>query len=290
MINMCHRSIYAGLNRFSEPLGRQIISHSTGALGHRIVVLCDSRNFSDKVPKLQAQSSRSVNIEKIGATAGKQRLVRIFSDHGPVKILGAGAATIAALKFAQMSGIIIIAFQSLPMLAAFWNFMQGMPPISPISMTFTGLLLMAAKYHYDDGYESVMTDDLERASAADVSRELAIRQACLRAQVREALDAFGLARDKSNFRLICKRGHRCLDTWKYGEFEQRTFRMLGLDFREPINRHDVAGAIGLLGPDSTDHGFTVTPTTTGDTEDSANDWIEVELIQYGSKKSTDDKT
>ena len=290
MINMCHRSIYAGLNRFSEPLGRQIISHSTGAHGHRIVVLCGSRNFSEKLPKLQVQSSRSVNIEKIGATAGKQRLVRFFSDHGPVKILGAGAATIAALKFAQMSGIIIVALHSLPMLAAFWNFMQGMPPISSISITFSGLLLMAAKYHYDDGYESVMTDDLERASAADVSKELAIRQACFRAQVREALDAFGLAEDKTNYRLIFKRGHRSLDTWNYGKFEQRTFRMFGLDFREPINRHDVAGATRFLGPDFTDHWFTVTPTTTGDTEDSFIEWIDVEVIKYGYKNSTNDKT
>lgn len=290
MINICHRSIYAGLNRLSEPLGRQIISRSTGALGHRFVVVSDSRDFSEKLPKPIAQPSKSENIKKIGATAGKQRLVRIFCDHGPVKILGAGAATIAALKFAQMNGIIVIALQSLPMLAAFWNFMQGMPPISPISITFSGLLLMAAKYHYDDGYESVMTDDLERASAADVAKELAIRQACFRAQVREALDAFGLAEDKTNYRLIFKRGHRSLDTWNYGKFEQRTFRMLGLDFREPINRHDFAGATRFLGPDVIDHWLTVTPTTTGDTEDSFIEWVEVEVIKYGYKNSTNDKT
>ena len=287
---MCHRSIYAGLNRLSEPLGRQIISHTTGALGHRFVVLSDSRDFSEKLPKLQTPSSKSMNIEKIGATAGKQRLVRIFSDHGPVKILGAGAATIATLKFAQMNGVIILGFQSLPLLAAFWNFMQGMPIISPTSMTFSGLLLMAAKYLYDDGYESVMTDDLEQASAADVSRELAIRQACLRAQVREALDVFGFARDNANFRLLYKRGHRCLDTLNYGESERRTFRTLRLDFQEPINRHDVAGALGSLGPGFTDHGFTVTPTATGDTEDSANDPIELEVIIYGPKKSTNNET
>ncbi len=289
MINMCHRSLYAGLNRLSEPLGRQIISRSTGALGHRLVVVSDSRNFSEKLPKPVAQSSKSVNIEKIGATAGKQRLVRIFSDYGPVKILGAGAATIAALKFAEIKGIIILT-QGLPLLAAFWNIIQGVPLISPTSMTFSGLLLMATKYLYDEGYESVMTDDLERASAADVSKELAIRQACFRAQVREALDAFGLARDKTNYRLIFKRGHRSLDTWNYGKFEQRTFRMLGLDFREPINRHDVAGATRFLGPGFTDHLFTITPTATGDTEDSFIEWIEVEVSKYGYKNSTNDKT
>ena len=290
MINICHRSIYAGLNRLSEPLGRQIISHSTGALGHRFAVLSDSRDFSEKLPKLEARASRSMNIEKIGATAGKQRLVRIFSDHGPVKILGAGAATIAALKFAQMNGITILGLQSLPLLAAFWSITQGIPLISPTSMTFSGLLLMAAKYCYDQGYESVMTDDLEQATDADVSEELAIRQACLRAQVREALDVFGFAEYNTNCRLLYKRGHRCLDTLNYGEFERRTFRMLRLDFQEPINRHDVAGALDSLGPGFTDHGFTVTPTATGDTEDSANDPIELRVIKYGPKKTTNNKT
>ena len=289
MINMCHRSLYAGLNRLSEPLGRQIISRSTGALGHRLVVVSDSRNFSEKLPEPIAQSSKTANIEKIGATAGKQRLVRIFSDYGPVKILGAGAATIAALKFAEIKGVIILT-QGLPLLAAFWNITQGVPLISPTSMTFSGLLLMATKYLYDEGYESVMTDDLERASAADVSKELAIRQACFRAQVREALDVFGFVKYNTYFRLLYKRGHRCLDTLDYGEFERRNFRILRLDFQEPINRHDVAGALDSLGPGFTDHLFTITPTATGDTEDSANDTIKLDVIIYGPKKSTNDKS
>ena len=247
MINMCHRSIYAGLNRFSEPLGRQITSHSTGALGHRIVVLCDSRNFSEKLPKLQAQSSKSVNIEKIGATAGKQRLVRIFSDHGPVKILGAGAATIAALKFAQMNGIIFISLHSLLWLIPFWDISQAVPEVSPIPLTFSGLLLMTAKYIYDDGYDSVMSDDLEQASDADITHELNIRRACLRAQIREALDTFGFGRENELFRLTYKNSHRNLDTLKYGEKDREIFRRLNLDFEQPINRHDVFRTLDFLG-------------------------------------------
>lgn len=248
MINICHRSIYAGLNRLSEPLGRQIISRSTGALGHRFVVLSDSRDYSEKLQKLEGRVAKSKKLRKIGVTAGIQRVVRIFSDHGPFKILGAGAATIAALKFAEMNGtIIILGLESMPLLAPFRDIIQGMtPPISQIPLTFSGLSLLVAKYsYYDRGYASVMTDDLEQDSDADLSRELAIRRACLRAQIREALDVFGFGRDNTFFRLFHKSSHRSPDMFNYGEIERKTFHMLRLDFQEPINRHDVARAPDL---------------------------------------------
>jgi len=218
-----------------------------GVLGHRLVVLCDSHDFSERLPKLEARVSRSAKIKKIGATAGTQRIVRIFSHHGPVKIFGAGGAAIATLKFAQMSGITIPGLQSLPLLAEFWNITQGMPPIIPISLTFSGLLLTVAKYYYARGYASVMTDDLEQASDADISQELAVRRACLRAQIREALDAFGFGKDNtilsiSYGRISYSDDHCSLDTLSYGETDRKIFHRLRLDFQEPINRHDVARA------------------------------------------------
>ncbi len=248
MINICHKSIYAGLNRLSEPLGRQIISRSTGALGHRFVVLCDSRDYSKKLPKLEDRAAKSIKLKKIGVTAGIQQVVRVFSDHGPFKILGAGAATIAALKFAEMNGIIItLGLESMPLLAPFHDLIQAMtPPISLIPLTFSGLLLLVAKYrYYDHGYASVTTDDLEQDSDADLARELAIRRACLKAQIREALDVFGFARDNPFFRLFYKSSHRSPNIFNYGETERKTFQMLRLDFQEPINRHDVARAPDL---------------------------------------------
>ena len=174
-------------------------------------------------------------------------MVRFFSDHGPFQILGAGAATIAALKFAEMNGIIILGLESMPLLAPFRDIIQGMaPPISQIPLTFSGLSLLVAKYsYYDRGYASVMTDDLEQDSDADLSRELAIRRACLRAQIREALDVFGFGRDNTFFRLFYKSSHRSPDMFNYGEIERKTFHMLRLDFQEPINRHDVARAPDL---------------------------------------------
>ena len=173
--------------------------------------------------------------------------MRIFSDHGAVRLLGAGAVTTGALKFAQMNGIIIISLQSLPWLIPFWDITQTVPEVSPIPLTFSGLVLAAAKYRYDEGYDSVMSDDLEQASDADITHELHIRRACLRAQVREALDAFGFGRENKLFRLTYKSNHRNLDTLKYGEKDRETFRRLNLDFEQPINRHDVFRTTDFLG-------------------------------------------
>lgn len=247
MINICHRSIYAGLNRLS-PLGKQITRRSTGALGHRFVVLSDSRDFREKLPQPEGRDTKSVKLKKIGTTAGIQRVVRFFSDHGPLKILGAGAATIAALKFAEMNGIIItLGLEHMPLLAPFRDYIEVMtPPISPVLLTFSGTFLLVAKYRwYDEGYSSVTTDDLKQDSDADLSRELAIRRACLRAQIREALDVFGFGRDNPFFRLFCPSSYRSLNMFNYGEIERKTFHMLRLDFQEPINRHDVARAPDL---------------------------------------------
>ena len=244
MINTCHRSIYAGVHKLSLPLGRQITGHATGVLGHRLVVPCHHRDFNEEWPKPEARTS---SIEKICAAAGWQRVVRIFSDHGAVKLLGAGAITIAALKFAQMNGIIIISLQSLPWLIPFWDMSQAVPEVSPIPLTLSGLVLAAAKYRYNEGYDSVMSGDLEQASDADITHELHIRRACLRAQIREALDAFGFGRENGFFRLTYKGNHHNLDTLKYGEKDREIFRRLNLDFEQPINRHDVFRTPDFLG-------------------------------------------
>ena len=242
MINTCHKSIYAGVHRV--PLGRQLTGRATGVLGHRLVVPCHHREFNEKWPKSEA---RTANIEKIGAAAGWQRVVRIFSDHGAVKLLGAGAATIAALKFAQMNGIIFINLQSLLWLIPFGDITQAVPDVSPIPLTLSGLGLAVAKYRYNDGYDSVMSDDLEQASDADITHELHIRRACLRAQIRAALDAFGFGRENELFRLTYKNNHHNLDTLKYGEKDREIFRRLNLDFEQPINRHDVFRIPDFLG-------------------------------------------
>lgn len=241
MITTCHRSIYAGVHKLS---GQLLTGHATGVLGRRLVAPCQHRDFNEQWPKSEA---RTTNIEKIGAAAGWQRVVRVFSDHGPVKLLGAGAATIAALKFAQMNGIIFISLHSLPLLIPFWDISQAMPAVSPIPLAFSGLVLAAAKYCYNEGFDSVMTDDLEQASDADITHELHIRRACLRAQIRAALDAFGFGRENELFRLTHKNNHHDLDTLKYGEKDRETFRRLNLDFEQPINRHDVLRSPDFLG-------------------------------------------
>ena len=242
MINTCQRSIYAGVHRLSQR--QPITGHAPGVLGHRLVALCQHRDFNEIWPKPEARTS---NIDKIGAAAGWQRVVRIFSDHGAVKLLGAGAVTIAALKFAQMNGVIIISLQTLPWLIPFWETTQAIPDISPLPLTFSGLALAAAKYHFNEGYDSVMSDDLEQASDADITHELHIRRACLRAQIRAALDAFGFGRENGLFRLTYKSNHHNLDTLNYGEKDREAFRRLNLDFEQPINRHDVLKSPDFLG-------------------------------------------
>lgn len=217
-MNISRLPAYIGINRLTHPLNKLAIHDAKSIFGYRPIIKCDARKFSNNSPGSNRTMSRKI-IRKIGTTGGQQNLVRLVSNLLAPEGAAVGAASYA---FVYITNIIEVTQ---------W----------PKFLTASVGLLVAEKFI--EGVKSSIRPEFDNLTILELKQEKALKQACLKAQIRNELDKWCLdSEGKSVNRIIIGTEDQKFNSDDYGFLEKQCFKKLRLDFESSLSRQDVIAA------------------------------------------------
>ena len=217
-MNISRLPAYIGINRLTHPLNKLAIHDAKSIFSYRPIIKCDARKFSNNSPGSNGTTSRKI-IRKIGTTGGQQNLVRLVSN-----LLAPEGAAIGAASyvFVYITNIIEVTQ---------W----------PKFLTASVGLLVAEKFI--EGVKSSIRPEFDNLTILELKQEQALKQACLKAQIRNELDKWCLdSEGKSVNRIIIGTEDQKFNSDDYGFLEKQCFKKLRLDFESSLIRKDVIAA------------------------------------------------
>ncbi|USE36724.1 hypothetical protein [Endozoicomonas sp. SCSIO W0465] len=227
-MNTAPLPICIGINRLAHPLSR-LASHNLrnveGAFGCRSVITCNARHYSNKLSRGDETTDRKNTIRKIGKIGGQQNLVRLLSDD----LLKQKGSALGASSLSLVNITNIFEFSH-----------------CPIVFSASLGLLVAGKFI--QGVNTSIKPEFDNMSSSELEQELALKQACLKAQVRKALDKWffddeGNADIELKIELNIDTTSYYFDSNDYGFVEHSSFKKLGIDFESSLGRQDVLDAL-----------------------------------------------
>lgn len=217
-MNVSRLPAYIGISKLTHPLSKLAVNDAKSIFGYRPVIKCDARQFSNNFPDSNGTTSRKI-IRKIGITGGQQNLVRLVSNLLSPKGAAHGAASYA---FVYITNIIE---------TTQW----------PKFLTASVGLLVAGKFI--EGVKSSIRPEFDNLTISELKQEQALKQACLKAQIRNELDKWCLDSEGNSVnQIIIEIETQKFDSDDYGFLEQQCFKKLRLDFESSLSRQDVIAA------------------------------------------------